>query len=165
GEVKMKHMGHSTGLPADNFHKYNKITAYGDDNVLSSNCFNEKWNPETICDYFATKGISLRLEVAKPVLLEKTQDIDQYIKAHPDNLVNFLDLISENNKLVRENDIMELQYKEMDQDLVKIDMSPFEKNVLKTMDLSLSRTSVNTLYFDPNNYSIAESFLIEKWTI
>ncbi|RIB01634.1 hypothetical protein C2G38_2050714 [Gigaspora rosea] len=51
-----------TGLPAGDFTKYNKITAYGDDNVLSSNCFDERWNPDTICDYFAKKGISLRLE-------------------------------------------------------------------------------------------------------
>ncbi|CAG8515397.1 11094_t:CDS:2 [Dentiscutata heterogama] len=51
-----------TGMPAEDFFKYNKITAYGDDNVLSSNCFNDKWNENTLCDYFARKGISLRLE-------------------------------------------------------------------------------------------------------
>ncbi|CAG8632678.1 13580_t:CDS:2, partial [Dentiscutata heterogama] len=87
GEVKMKHRGHSTGqstispdntiycltlfveawkeltgMLAADFFKYNKITAYGDDNVLSSNCFNDKWNENTLCDYFAQKGISLRLE-------------------------------------------------------------------------------------------------------
>ncbi|CAG8776907.1 6571_t:CDS:2, partial [Gigaspora margarita] len=51
-----------TGLPADDFFKFNKVIAYGDDNVLNSNVFNDKWYHETICDYFAKKGVNLRLE-------------------------------------------------------------------------------------------------------
>ncbi|CAG8803586.1 13874_t:CDS:2, partial [Dentiscutata erythropus] len=87
GEVKIKHRGHSTGqstvnpdntiycltlfveawreltgMPANDFFKFNKITTYGDNNVLSSNCFNDKWNENTLCEYFAKKGVSLRLE-------------------------------------------------------------------------------------------------------
>ncbi|CAG8670860.1 42473_t:CDS:10, partial [Gigaspora margarita] len=74
GEVKIKHQGHSTGQStvspdntiycltlfvkawkqltikrADEFFKYDKITAYGDYNALS-------------IEYFAKKGVSLRLE-------------------------------------------------------------------------------------------------------
>ncbi|RIB12249.1 hypothetical protein C2G38_2101463 [Gigaspora rosea] len=31
-----------TGMPATDFTKYNKITAYGNNNVLSSNCFDKR---------------------------------------------------------------------------------------------------------------------------
>ncbi|CAG8744762.1 20532_t:CDS:2, partial [Racocetra persica] len=87
GEVRMKHQRHSTGqstvspdntiycltlfveawtqitgFPAADFFKYNYITAYRDDNILSSNCFNDKWNADAIVDYFAKRGISLRTE-------------------------------------------------------------------------------------------------------
>ncbi|CAG8819419.1 25762_t:CDS:1, partial [Gigaspora rosea] len=37
------------------------------------------------------------------------------------------------------------------------------KNVLNALDLSSPHASIDTLYFDPNNHPIAESFLIEKW--
>ncbi|CAG8592942.1 1577_t:CDS:2, partial [Dentiscutata heterogama] len=52
----------STMTYSYDFFKYNYIIAYGDDNVLSSNCFNDKWNTEKISEYFAQRGISLRTE-------------------------------------------------------------------------------------------------------
>ncbi|CAG8605752.1 40_t:CDS:2 [Dentiscutata erythropus] len=50
--IVRRNMVDLTGLPANDFFKYNKITAYGDDNVLSSNCFNDKWYDAM---YFAKK--------------------------------------------------------------------------------------------------------------
>ncbi|CAG8608241.1 1673_t:CDS:2 [Gigaspora rosea] len=57
-----------TGMPAANFFKYNYITAYGDDNVLSTNIYNDKWNAKNLVSYFVQKGIPLKVEYEQEVL-------------------------------------------------------------------------------------------------
>ncbi|CAG8804767.1 8274_t:CDS:1, partial [Dentiscutata erythropus] len=282
GEVKMKHRGHSTGqsmvssdntiycltlfveawkeltgMPAEDFFKYNKITAYGDDNVLSSNCFNDKWNENTLCDYFAKKGVSLRLEnkseglkgveFLSKIYSDSEKQLEEVLKYVPDytckvtykhnrdKLLMKFDNIKKNpkknntyllerivglanncahypdiheicvkyyNELIEAyyshmkairkrcpiksyEEVMRLQYEYRYNELVTLDMSPFEqfirdarafvhevdfkcefvfqnyKNMLKVLDLSLARASVDTLYFDPDNHPISENFLIE----
>ncbi|CAG8515418.1 11095_t:CDS:2 [Dentiscutata heterogama] len=82
---------------------------------------------------------------------------------------------------------MRLQYEYRYNELVTLDMSLFEqfirdarafvhevdfkcefvfqnyKNMLKVLDLSLPKASVDTLYFDPDNHPISKNFLIERW--
>ncbi|RIB25480.1 hypothetical protein C2G38_2138751 [Gigaspora rosea] len=55
-------------MPAANFFKYNYITAYGDDNVLSTNIYNDKWNAKNLVSYFVQKGIPLKVEYEQEVL-------------------------------------------------------------------------------------------------
>ncbi|CAG8786410.1 25549_t:CDS:2, partial [Gigaspora margarita] len=51
-----------TSIPESDFFKYNYLIAYGDDNVLSSNICNDKWNANNMIKYFAQCGISLKVE-------------------------------------------------------------------------------------------------------
>ncbi|CAG8805361.1 15012_t:CDS:1, partial [Gigaspora rosea] len=51
-----------TGSLAEDFIKYNKITVYGNENILSSNCFDDYWNANTISNYFTKKRVSFQLE-------------------------------------------------------------------------------------------------------
>ncbi|CAG8623827.1 3337_t:CDS:2, partial [Dentiscutata heterogama] len=259
GEVRMKHRGHSTGqstvspdntiycltlfveawkeltgMPAEDFFKYNKITVYGDDNVLSSNCFNDKWNENTLCDYFAQKGISLRLknkseglegvEFLSKIYSDSEKQLEEVLKYVPDyacktyllecivglanNCAHYPDIheicVKYYNELIEAyyshmkairkrcsiksyEEVIRLQYEYRYNELVTLDMSPFEqficdacafihevdfkcefvfqnyKNMLKVFDLSLPKASVDTLYFDPDNHPISENFLIERW--
>ncbi|KAF0523210.1 polyprotein [Gigaspora margarita] len=51
-----------TGMPASDFFKYNYLIVYSDDNVLSSNICNDKWNANNMIKYFAQCGISIKVE-------------------------------------------------------------------------------------------------------
>ncbi|CAG8700324.1 14307_t:CDS:2 [Dentiscutata erythropus] len=223
-----------TGMLAEDFFKYNKITAYGDDNVLSSNCFNDKWNEDTLCNYFAKKDKKQLEEVLKYVsdytckvtykhnrdkLLMKFDDIKKNPKKNKTYLLERIIGLANNcahypdiheicvkyyNELIEAyyshmkairkrcpiksyEEVMHLQYEYRYNELVTLDMSSFEqfirnarafvhevdfkcefvfqnyKNMLKVLDLSLPRASVDTLYFDPYNHPISENFLIEWW--